>query len=129
MTMASADATPTIRVLIVDDEPDLRLLLRTMLDLDHRIEIAGEAGDGAEALDRYAELRPDILLLDLRMPVMNGLEVAARVLADEPDQSIILFTAFLDPALIAEATELGVKSVLGKGDIDALTAEILRLGS
>jgi CheY-like chemotaxis protein len=127
--MAPPDLTRTLRVLVVDDEPDLRLLMRTMLDLDQRIEIAGEAADGGEALERYAELQPDVVLLDLRMPVLNGLEVAERILRDNPDQGIILFTAFLDPALVADATALGVQSVLGKGDIDALTAEILRVGA
>ena len=115
-------------MLIVDDEPDLRLLLRTMLDLDPRVEIAGEAGDGGEALDRYAELDPDVVLLDLRMPVFDGLEVAQRILGSKPDQAIILFTAFLDPRLEVEAKSLGIRSVLGKGEIDALLAEILRLG-
>src|SRR3546814_9289830 len=71
-----------VRVLIVDDEPDLRLLLRTMLDLEADIDIAGEAGDGAEALERYAEIGPDVLVLDQRMPVLSGLEVAERVLQD-----------------------------------------------
>ena len=127
--MAPPDLTRTVRVLVVDDEPDLRLLMRTMLDLDQRIEIAGEAADGGEALERFAELQPDVVLLDLRMPVLNGLEVAERILRDNPDQGIILFTAFLDPALVADATALGVQSVLGKGDIDALTAEILRVGA
>jgi len=121
------DLTDTVRVLIVDDEPDLRLLMRTMLDLDHRIDIIGEAADGGEALERFAELRPDLVLLDLRMPVMNGLEVAQRILQDHPDQRILLFTAFLDPRLAAEAAALGISGVLGKGDLDALTAEILRL--
>ena len=127
--MAPPDLTRTVRVLVVDDEPDLRLLMRTMLDLDQRIEIAGEAADGGEALERYAELQPDVVLLDLRMPVLNGLEVAERILRDNPDQGIILFTAFLDPALVADATALGVRGVLGKGDIDAVTAEILRVGA
>ena len=128
MIMASPpDLTSTVRVLIVDDEPDLRLLMRTMLDLDHRIDIIGEAADGGEALERFAELRPDLVLLDLRMPVMNGLEVAQRILQDHPDQRILLFTAFLDPRLAAEAAALGISGVLGKGDLDTLTAEILRL--
>jgi DNA-binding NarL/FixJ family response regulator len=121
------DLTSTVRVLIVDDEPDLRLLMRTMLDLDHRIDIIGEAADGGEALERFAELRPDLVLLDLRMPVMNGLEVAQRILQDHPDQRILLFTAFLDPRLAADAAAIGISGVLGKGDLDALTAEILRL--
>src|SRR3546814_11794639 len=85
-----------VRVLIVDDEPDLRLLLRTMLDLEADIDIAGEAGDGAEALERYAEIGPDVLVLDQRMPVLSGLEVAERVLPDHPEQPILLFQAFAD---------------------------------
>jgi DNA-binding NarL/FixJ family response regulator len=128
MTMPP-DMARTVRVLVVDDEADLRLLLRTMLDLDPRIEIAGEAADGGEALERYAELEPDVVLLDLRMPVLNGIEVAERILGENPEQAIILFTAFLDPGLMAEATALGVRSVIGKGDIDLLIPEILRVGA
>lgn len=128
MTMPP-DMARTVRVLVVDDEADLRLLMRTMLDLDPRIEIVGEAADGGEALERYAELAPDVVLLDLRMPVLNGIEVAERILGEHPEQAIILFTAFLDPDLMAEATALGVRSVIGKGDIDALLPEILRVGT
>jgi len=125
----TGEANEVVRVVIVDDEPDLLLLLRTMLGLDVRIEIAGEARDGAEALERFAELRPDVLVLDQRMPVLNGLEVAERVLIDHPDQAVILFTAYLDAATTSAATALGVRSVLSKGDIDQLGTEILRLAS
>jgi two-component system, chemotaxis family, chemotaxis protein CheY len=116
-----------IRIVIVDDEPDLRLLLRTMLHLDHRIQIAGEAGDGDEALARYEELQPDVVVLDQRMPVMSGLEVAERILAHHPDQRVILFTAFLDETTTAKARALGIASVMAKDQIDRLGPEIYRL--
>lgn len=122
-----AEMTRTIRVVIADDDPDIRVLLRSLLDLDRRIEVAGEAVDGGEALQRFTELRPDVLVLDERMPVMYGLEVAERVLAEHPGQAIILCTAFIDDSVVAAATRLGVQSVLGKGDVQRLGDEILRL--
>jgi DNA-binding NarL/FixJ family response regulator len=126
--MSSAEGgPPTVRVVIADDDPDIRVLLRSLLDLDARIEVAGEAGDGGEALARYAELRPDVLVLDERMPVLYGLEVAERVLGEHPGQVVILCTAFVDDTVIATATALGVRCVLGKGEIHRLSDEILRL--
>lgn len=119
----------TVRVLIVDDEPDLRLLLRTMLSLDPRIEIAGEAGDGGRGLELYRELRPDVLVLDQRMPVLEGLEVAAQVLSEDPGQLIVLISAYLDDAMRSEANVLGVRSIMGKQHIEEIGAEILRLAS
>jgi DNA-binding NarL/FixJ family response regulator len=121
------DPTRTIRVLIVDDEPDLRVLLRTMLSLDARFEIAGEAGDGGQGLAMYRELRPDVLLIDQRMPVLEGLQVAKAVLAEEPDQPVILMSAFLDDKIRAEAAELGIQRVLGKQLLKDIGAEILSL--
>jgi DNA-binding NarL/FixJ family response regulator len=119
----------TIRVLIVDDEPDLRLLLRTMLTLDQRFEIAGEGTDGGEALMLFEQLRPDVLLLDQRMPVLTGLDVARRVLDEHPDQAVILLSAYLNDAVKAEAAALGVRGVIGKEHILDLGPEILRLVS
>ena len=117
----------SIRVLVVDDEPDLRLLVRTMLGLDQRFEIAGEAVDGGEGLARFRELRPDVLVLDQRMPVLEGLDVARQVLAEHPDQTVILLSAHLDDKMRAEAAALGIRSVMGKQHIDGLAEEILRL--
>lgn len=125
--MSERGQTRTIRVLIVDDEPDLRLLLRTMLTLDQRFEIAGEAINGQEALDRYQELDPDVLVLDQRMPLLAGLDVAERILADRPDQIVILLSAFLDDTIRADAARIGVRSVVGKQRIADIGQEILRL--
>lgn len=127
--IASGVRNGTIRVLIVDDEPDLCLLLRTMLTLDQRFEIAGEGTDGGEALALFEQLRPDVLLLDQRMPVLTGLDVARRVLDEHPDQAVILLSAYLNDAVKAEAAALGVRGVIGKEHILDLGPEILRLVS
>ena len=124
-----AERTDAVRVVIADDDPDIRVLLRSILDLDHRITVAGEASDGQEALSRFDELRPDVLVLDERMPRLYGLEVARRVLREHPEQPVILCTAYVDDAVLATASELGVQCVLGKGDIHNLGNEILRLVS
>ena len=122
-----AELTATVRVVVADDDEDMRVLMRSMLGLDPRIHIVGEASDGDEALARFDELRPDVLVLDERMPGLRGLEVAERVLAAHPEQVIILCTAFVDRTMQATAGELGVRRVLGKSDVDQLGAEILRL--
>jgi DNA-binding NarL/FixJ family response regulator len=124
-----AERTDAVRVVIADDDPDIRVLLRSLLDLDQRIEVTGEASDGGEALTQFAQLRPDVLVLDERMPVHYGLEVARRVLREHPDQAVILCTAYVDDTVLSTATALGVQSVLGKGEIHRLGDEILRVVS
>lgn len=126
MTGPGHESEP-IRVVIVDDEADLRLLLRSLLSLDPRMQVVGEASDGTEAITVYDELRPDVLVLDQRMPGATGLDVAAQVLARVPGQPIILLSAFTDRTITAEAEALGVARVLGKLLMEQLPEEILRI--
>ena len=113
------DGKPT--VLIVDDEIDMRLLVRVILEgADLGIEVVGEAEDGLAALAVFDTLTPpeipDVVILDNRMPGRSGMEVAGEMLRREPRQKVVLFSAFLNPALQEQAMALGVKACVGKND-------------
>lgn len=117
-TVDAPDTCPTT-ILVVDDDADMRFLARTVLEVSG-IEVAGEAADGPEALAKLAELDPPpvptVVLLDNQMPGPSGLEVAAEILRDRPDQLIVLFSAYLDEDIIARASALGITSCVSKGD-------------
>jgi DNA-binding NarL/FixJ family response regulator len=105
------------RALIVDDEEDMRFLVRAVIEAaNNGLTVAGEASDGAQAIERWREERPEVVVLDHRMPGLTGLEVAERILAESPDQRIILFSAYLDPETTAEAERLGVDMCMAKSD-------------
>lgn len=106
-----------VRVLVVDDEPDVRLLVRGVLETEPRFTVVGEAADGSEALALFDELRPDAIVLDYRMPDLNGLEVADRILRAHPSTPVILFSAFLDDATRVEAQHIGVSRCLSKESV------------
>jgi len=103
-----------VRVLLVDDETLVRQGIRKLLELDPRFEIAAEAGDGEEALRQIEEVRPDVVLLDVRMPKLDGLGVL-RALREKPDAPpCLVLTTFDDRTLILEAIRDGAKGFLRK---------------
>ena len=123
-----AAAAPLTRALIVDDEEDMRFLVRAVIEAaNHGLSVAGEAADGEQALARWREERPDVVVLDHRMPDMTGLEVARAILAENPGQSIILFSAYLDEETTAQAKRLGVAACLAKTDYGRLPEAMWRL--
>ncbi|GAA4981285.1 DNA-binding NarL/FixJ family response regulator [Nonomuraea thailandensis] len=104
-----------IRVLIADDHPVVRQGLRTFLDLQDDITVVGEAGDGAQAVELVGELSPDVLLLDLKMPVMDGLGALERLSGSAT--RIVVLTSVSDPSDVGPAMRAGAAGFLYK-DVD-----------
>ena len=116
------------RALIVDDEEDMRFLVRTVIEAaNHGLSVAGEAADGEQAIERWRAERPEVVVLDHRMPGMSGLETAEKILAESPDQRIILFSAYLDPETTAAAARVGVDMCLAKSDYGKLPEALWQL--
>jgi DNA-binding NarL/FixJ family response regulator len=105
---------PRLRILLVDDHAVVRVGLRTILGDDPRLEIAGEAGTGAEALRRAGELRPDVVLLDLRLPDQPGFEVCRQLKAGAAPPAVLVLTSFADDQLVLEAISAGADGYLLK---------------
>lgn len=108
----------TIRVLIVDDHDMVRMGLKTYLMLEPTFEVVGEAGNGEEALELLRKTPPadlpDLILMDLMMPVMNGVETTRAVLAEFPSMKIVILTSFLEDELVVDAVEAGAVSYVLK---------------
>lgn len=120
------------RVLLVDDQRLMRDGLRTLLELESDMAVVGEAGNGQEGVQVYAELLPDVVLMDIRMPVMNGVEATARLCQDWPEANIIILTTFDDDEYLFEGLRAGAKGYLLKdvsGDELAMAVRAVAGGS
>jgi DNA-binding NarL/FixJ family response regulator len=103
-----------IRVLVADDHPVVRKGLRTFLELDSELEIVGEAADGESALRMARELRPDVVLMDLLMPVMGGVAATAAIRRELPDTEVLALTSVLESSLVIQAVQAGAIGYLLK---------------
>jgi DNA-binding NarL/FixJ family response regulator len=116
------------RILIVDDSLAMRRAIRLLLESQAGFEVCGEAVDGLEAVEKTAELKPDVIVMDYSMPRMNGLEAAAAVREIVPQVPIILFTLHKDAVPSHQAHDAGIASIVSKADhVNKLSEEILRL--
>lgn len=117
----------TVRVMVVDDTDHVRTMLAEMLELDG-FEVVAQAANGDEAVERAAASEPDVIVMDLKMPGVDGLEATRRIKEERPNQPVILYTAYLDPTIEAEAKQVGVTLCLGKIDgLPELERQISRL--
>src|SRR5207253_1698108 len=121
--MASSTAASRIRVLIVDDHGVVREGLRAYLELEPDIEVVGEARDGQEGVKRAQELQPDVVLMDLVMPNMDGVDATSRIKEQRPDTHVIVLTSFLDDERVVPAIKAGATSYLLK---DVAAADLAR---
>ncbi|GAA3025407.1 response regulator transcription factor [Kitasatospora sp. NPDC006786] len=118
-----SEQSAPVRLLIVDDHPIVRDGLRGAFADSPEFEVVGEAGNGAEALDRVAELKPDLVLMDLRMPVMDGVTAIHRLGESAPGVRVLVLTTFDTDNDVLPAIEAGATGYLLK---DAPTEELLR---
>jgi DNA-binding NarL/FixJ family response regulator len=115
----------TVRVLVVDDDPVVRDAYRAFLGGRPGLELCGEAGDGQEGLEAYGRLRPDVVLMDLQMPRMSGIEAIAAIAARWPDACVVALTTFGTTDYITAALRAGAAGYLVKDvDGDALAQGI-----
>jgi DNA-binding NarL/FixJ family response regulator len=104
------------QVLLVDDNPVVRHIVRQILEKESQLRICGEANDGKEALDKAKVLQPDIVILDLSMPRMGGLEAAPQIRNLLPDACLILFTLYGNQEIERVAKQAGIDAVISKAD-------------
>ncbi len=113
-----------IRILTVDDHPLMRAGVASFLATEPGLQVVAEAANGEEALEKYRELRPDLVLMDLSMPVMDGLEATRAILEEFPDARIIVLTTYAGDEDVHRALDAGALGYLLK---DMLVADILKV--
>jgi DNA-binding NarL/FixJ family response regulator len=107
-------ASPPVRVFVVDDDALMRAGLRAVLSSDDTVEVVGEAGDGREAVARVEALRPDVVLMDVRMPGRDGISATREVIATAPEARVLILTTFEQDDYIFGALQAGASGFLLK---------------
>lgn len=113
-----------MKIIIVDDDQLVSLSLKTILEATKEFQIIAMGNNGKDAIRLYKEHQPDVLLMDIRMEEMNGLEAAATIVQEFPDAKILLLTTFSDDEYIVKAIRLGAKGYILKQDFESIAPAI-----
>jgi DNA-binding NarL/FixJ family response regulator len=120
----------SIRVLIVDDELPFTDMVRALLEVEQGIEVVGAAADGKQAVELALQLAPDVIVMDISMPVMDGLDATREIREQDPTANVLILTGSLNTAEVDRARTVGAAGYLTKDRIAGeLVAEIRNLGS
>lgn len=109
-----------MKILIVDDDRFVASSLKTILEISGEVEVPALGYSGTDAIELYEKYRPEILLMDIRMEPVSGLEAGARILSSHPDAKILYLTTFADDEYIVKALSLGARGYLLKQDFDSI---------
>lgn len=109
-----------MKVIVVDDDQLVEMSLTTILQSDQDIEVVGTGHDGTEAVELYEKFTPDVVMMDIQMKQMNGLDASEKILAMNKDAKILLLTTFSDEEYIVKALGIGVKGYILKQDFEAI---------
>lgn len=125
MTTAKA-ATDPIHVLIADDEDMFAELVEALLAGDERVHVVGRACDGEEAVELASTLRPHVIVMDIGMPVIDGIEATHRIRQADPDAQVVIFTGSDEARDVQRAREVGAAAFVRKSHIAALLTDAIR---
>jgi DNA-binding NarL/FixJ family response regulator len=113
-----------LRILIVDDDKLVSASLKTILESDPEIKVVGTGNSGKEAVERYPVLKPDVLLMDIRMDGTTGIEAAEKILGQDKSAKILFLTTFSDNEYIAKAFQIGAKGYILKQNFESIIPSI-----
>ena len=117
------------RMLVADDEEDMRVLVRTVINrANHGLLVEAEVENGIDAVEQWRQTRPDVVLLDQRMPGLTGLEAAEQILEEHPSQTIVLFSAFLNDVIRSAADRIGIRACISKENVFSLPETLWSFG-
>ena len=119
-------SSPTVRVLIADDQTLFRVGLARLLEEDPRVDIVGQAGDGVEAVKQAGSLKPDVVLMDLKMPNLDGIEATRQIVASHPGVRVLLLTTFEADNHVIQALKAGASGyILKDSKPDSIVSSLL----
>jgi two-component system response regulator NreC len=118
------------RILIADDRESMRTAIRALIKMRPDWQICGEANDGREVVAKAADLEPDVVVLDFKMPVANGIKAGSEISRSMPTIPIVMYTLYVTPEIEVAAKLVGIRQVIGKEDggkclLSAIDAELL----